>query len=288
MQRTRKRLLLGIVCACVCIVLGLLLTVVLAPRLLANRDLVKSYIVKKTAQTTGGQLDYDRIEIDFFPLPHLAVQNVDLALPGTFSVRAHELSVYPRLMALLRGRLSIHRLRLSTPDIRVNIPKTAEPAAAEAKDAKCVILPAIENQIGSVFKVLPAIDPGTQVEIHQGRLTLDFTDNPDIQIHAINAIVENSDHELSFDFSCASDLIKKVTLQATADVAHSKAKGNITLTVYQSATDPFPNSPFPPASAWMARGPAQPLTLPSTALKISMANSTSRCRNLPSNAAIND
>ena len=230
MQRTRKRLLLGIVCACVCIVLGLLLTVVLAPRLLANRDLVKSYIVQKTAQTTGGQLDYDRIEIDFFPLPHLAVQNVDLAMPETFSVRAHELSVYPRLMALLRGQLSIHRLRLSTPDIRVNIPKTAEPPAAKAKDAKCVILPAIENQIGSVFKVLPAIDPGTQVEIHQGRLTLDFTDNPDIQIHAINAIVENSDHELSFDFSCASDLIKKVTLQATADVAHSKAKGNITLT----------------------------------------------------------
>ena len=230
MHRTRKRLLIGIVLACVCLTIALLLTVVLAPRLLANRDLVKSYIVEKTAQATGGQLDYDRIEIDFFPLPHLAVQNVDLALPETFSVRAQELSVYPRILALLGGRLSIHRLRLSAPDILVHIPQKTEVPAAQAKDTKSGVVPAIESQIGSVFKMLAVIDPGTQVEIHQGIVTLDFRDNPDIQIHGINAIAENNARELSFDLSCASDLVKKATVQATADVTHLKASGKISLT----------------------------------------------------------
>ena len=230
MQRARKRLLIGIVLACVSLTMALLLTVVLAPRLLANRDLVKSYIVEKTAQATGGQLDYDHIEIDFFPLPHLAVQNVDLALPETFHLRAQELSVYPRILAMLGGRLSIHRLRLSAPDIRVQRPQNAAPPPAEATDSKAGVLPAIGAPIRSVFQTLAVIDPGTQVEIDQGRVTIDFKNDPDIQIHTINATFENNDRELAFDLSCASDLVKQITVQATADVTRSKANGKISLT----------------------------------------------------------
>ena len=54
MRRTRKLLMVSL--ACTGIVMALLLTAVLTTHLLANRDMVKSFIVAKTAQATGGTL----------------------------------------------------------------------------------------------------------------------------------------------------------------------------------------------------------------------------------------
>ena len=69
MRRTRKLFMVSLACAG--IVMALLLTAVLTTHLLANRDMVKSFIVAKTAQATGGTLIYDRLDISFLPMPHL-------------------------------------------------------------------------------------------------------------------------------------------------------------------------------------------------------------------------
>jgi hypothetical protein len=69
MRRTRKLFMVSVGCAG--IVMTLLLTAVLTTHLLANRDMVKTFIVAKTAQATGGILVYDRLDIGFLPVPHL-------------------------------------------------------------------------------------------------------------------------------------------------------------------------------------------------------------------------
>jgi hypothetical protein len=74
--------------ACVGAVMALLLTAVLTTHLMANRDMVKSFIVDKTAQATGGTLVYDRLDISFFPLPHLKAR--------TFNCVGKMLSISPR------------------------------------------------------------------------------------------------------------------------------------------------------------------------------------------------
>jgi hypothetical protein len=101
MRRTRKLFMVSVGCAG--IVMTLLLTAVLTTHLLANRDMVKTVIVAKTAQATGGILVYDRLDIGFLPVPHLKARNIHLRRADTFAVDAQELSIYPRILPMLRG-----------------------------------------------------------------------------------------------------------------------------------------------------------------------------------------
>ena len=83
--------------------------------------MVKSFIVAKTAQATGGALAYNRLDVSFFPLPHLKARNIHLHRQDVFDVTAQELSVYPKILPLLKGRVSIQRLALITPDVKFRI-----------------------------------------------------------------------------------------------------------------------------------------------------------------------
>jgi uncharacterized protein involved in outer membrane biogenesis len=119
MRRTRKLFMVSVGCAG--IVMTLLLTAVLTTHLLANRDMVKTVIVAKTAQATGGILVYDRLDIGFLPVPHLKARNIHLRRADTFAVDAQELSIYPRILPMLRGRIKVRRLALVSPGIAIKM-----------------------------------------------------------------------------------------------------------------------------------------------------------------------
>ena len=117
MRRTRKLLMVSL--ACTGIVMALLLTAVVTTHLLANREMVKSFIIGKTAQATGGKLVYDRLDVGFLPLPHLKAREIHLHRQDAFEVTAKELSVYPRILPLFKGQASIRRIALIDPDVKV-------------------------------------------------------------------------------------------------------------------------------------------------------------------------
>ena len=229
MRRIRKRFLVSIGCAA--IVMALLLTAVLTTHLLANREMVRSFIVSKTARATGGVLVYDRLDISFFPLPHLRVRGIQLRRPHAFAVQAHELSVYPRISAILAGQISIHRLVLIAPAIQVHLGSTPleEPASPKNQEGRS-LEDSIRTVIGGTFGGLAAIDPGTELRIESGSATLSFSDAPDILITGIHAVVENSDGDLSLNGHCQSDLTGNLNVHAKADIATTQASGQITLT----------------------------------------------------------
>jgi hypothetical protein len=229
MRRTKKLLLVSV--GCTGIVMALLLTAVLATHLLANRDRVKSFIVAKTAQATGGTLDYGNLEVSFLPLPHLEAHDIHLSRPDTFAVSAQRLSVYPGLLPILRGQLSIRRLALAAPDIRIFM--DSEPLKAPGSPAVKGNPPfgdGIGTAIGGLFGALGAIDPGTDLSIEDGMVTLAFSDAPDLRIGAIQGAVENDGGQLSLALRCRSDLTGNVDLRAGADMAAMQARGQISLT----------------------------------------------------------
>jgi hypothetical protein len=229
MRRTRKLLVVSL--ACVGILMALLLTAVVSTHLLANRDIVKSFIVGKTARATGGTLVYDHLDISFFPMPHLKARDIDLRRQDAFAIAAQELSVYPRLLPLLKGRISIRRFAMVTPDVRVRIgsDRLQAPAPPEAK-AGGSLADGVKTIIGGLFGALAAIDPGTDLQIKQGTVTLAFTDAPDLRINNIDATVHNNGGDLSLTLQCRSDLTGNLTASANADVEAMQARGRIWLT----------------------------------------------------------
>ncbi len=229
MRHTRKLLMVSLVCAS--LVMALLLTAVLATHLLANREMVKSFIISKTAQATGGALVYDRLDISFLPLPHLKAREIHLRRQNAFEVTAQELSVYPRLLPLLKGRVSIRRLALIAPDVKVRLASNPMKITDPPKEGTGISRgDGVRRAVGSLFGASGAIDSGTDLRIEGGTVTLVFTGAPDLRIGDIHALVENDDGELSLSLQCRSDLTGKLKASANADIEAMRARGHISAT----------------------------------------------------------
>ena len=228
MHRTRKLFMVSL--ACVGILMVLLLTAVLTTHLLANRDMVKSFIISKTAQATGGRLVYDRLDISFVPLPHLKARDIHLDRSDAFEVTAQELSVYPRILPLLKGQVSIRRLALVTPEVKVLMGSEPMKTPDSPKEKRRVSLEdGVRTVVGGLFGALAAVDPGTDLRIEDGTVTLAFTDAPDLLISRIHAAVGNNDGDLSLSLQCRSDLTGTLNASANADIAAMQARGQISL-----------------------------------------------------------
>ena len=228
MRTTQKILMISL--ACVGGVVALLLTAVLTSQLIANREMVKSFIVDKTAQATGGKLDYDRLDVSFFPLPHLKASGIQLHRPEAFELQAQALSIYPRLLAILTGRLSIRRLVLTTPDTRFRLgadPLKAPSSAKEKSDGG--VEEAVRMAIGGLFNALATIDPGTDLRIEDGSLTLAFSDAPDLQIDGIDAYAANDSGNLLINMDCRSELTGELALKFEASIESRQASGQISI-----------------------------------------------------------
>jgi hypothetical protein len=229
MRIRQKMIVVSMVCAG--IVMGLLLISVVATRLMANRIVVRSLIVTKTAQATGGgNLSYDRLTVSFFPLPHLQAEAVDLHRPDIFKITASKLSVYPEILSLLQGRVTVRRVVLEAPDIQLSLPPespagTLPDSAAPA--GKTFTGNAIRAAIGGLFGALSAVDKGTEVQIQRGTLTLAIADAPDIRFTDIHLFGKNDGAALRLNLGCRSTLTGNLDMDFQADIKAGEAGGDI-------------------------------------------------------------
>ena len=228
MRRRNKIVIVGAVSLGA--VIGLLLTAVVATRLLANREMVRSLITTKIAQATGGTLEYDRLSVNFFPLPHLETEGIGLHRPDAFDIKADEMSVYPRILPLLKGRLSIRRLVVEAPNLRFAL-GPGQPPGPESAPAK----PGVETQIeetirtvvGGLFGALATIDPGTDLLIQDGTVTLVLVDAPDLTATDIQLYGENDGGSLSLNLECRSAVTGRLDMSLQADNGANTARGTI-------------------------------------------------------------
>ena len=68
------------------------------------------------------------------------------------------------------------------------------------------------------FGALAAIDPGMELEIEGGTVTLVLTDAPDFRITAINAAAGNDDGDVSLSLHGRSDITGRLDLSVNADI----------------------------------------------------------------------
>lgn len=228
-MRLRRKLLVAAVLL-TGVVAAMLLTAVAATHLLANRETVHRLITTKTKQVTGATLRYDRLSIDYFPLPHLRARNVELHRPDTLDFRAQELAIYPRIHSLLKGRFGIWRLVLTAPDIRLAL-RTARGTNETASSSEPSEPPgsekALEMALGAVFSVLGAVDAGTEVLIQSGTATLSFVDAPNIGIADIDLYGENNIGRLAVKLECRSTISGPILADISADPQKKTASGSI-------------------------------------------------------------
>ena len=93
-----------------------LLLLLLAGLLLVGQYLSSPTVINKiqqvVAEQAGIKLEFQAIELDYFPQPAIALQQVNLTIPDYGQGTVAEISLSPAILSLLVGDLRLGRLSL--------------------------------------------------------------------------------------------------------------------------------------------------------------------------------
>ena len=227
MNRSRKFAL--IVFACAGIVMAILATAVLTAHLFANRERAKSSIIEKVDQATGGELDYDRLAIRIFPVPHLTVRNIILERKEGLRLTAHALALYPRILPMLKGQVRIRRLMLSSPEIalQLNAPPGFPPDHSQHQPLG-FSAESVKESLQRFFSGLATLDPQSEFKMAAGSLMLRLNDEKTLHITRMNTHIEREKEHLSMRANGSLNLGDEFRLMVTANLNTQQARGRLT------------------------------------------------------------
>ena len=168
MDKSRK-IVVGAVIGIVSIAILLFAAVLVLPKLIESETL-KAKIRSEFSRTVGGEIDFDRLEFSVFPLPHVTLDKASVRLPKKLTGSAEMISVTPKILLMLSGKISFREIRVRQPDVTITLHKSLE---EEKPPAKSPAVSDMMRQIASVFVTPPAHRlPDVDGFVEKGRFKL--------------------------------------------------------------------------------------------------------------------
>ena len=219
MNTSKKIFLWGSGAASVCIVM--LALFFLIARHGANLEFVKTEVVHSFSEKTGGQLAYERAKISFFPRARIVFHSVNFSIPEKISGTVTSLTLYPRLLPLLKGSVQLAEIKALAPDLIVVKP---EPPA-ENPDKKSS--PAKSGGLGIAELGLTVPDCG--VDIKQGHLVFSKNNQPVFSFREIRARITGTEKKSIIRLDCQSNLWGSLSFDADVNRKNFQIKGQIAI-----------------------------------------------------------
>ncbi len=215
-------------------VLGTLLLLLLAfllllPRLI-NLEPLREEIQASISQVVGGAVEFQRIDFSFFPRPGVLVHQGSLSIPGKLAFHVETLTIYPKVLPLLAGRVRIAMLKVEGPDVTLKLPKRSG-NGSEHKAA--LSLAGVKEQLASALSVSEWKMAGLVVEVEKGELDLIEKNKSVFRFSDIHAYIDLTPNRLKFDVTCESNLWEGIALKGSLDAKDFKGEGHVDLTHFR-------------------------------------------------------
>lgn len=101
----------------------LLLTLYLLLPKFINEEYLKAGITRYVSEKTGFKIKLQNVDIIFFPRLHAQIHNTSLSVPGKFAININTIRAYPKILPLLKGEVTVNKLYLDAPRIKIFIPE---------------------------------------------------------------------------------------------------------------------------------------------------------------------
>jgi hypothetical protein len=221
----------------------LLLGVFLLLPTLINLEVLRERIEANMSKKAGAKLDFQELELDFFPRPYGLIRQASLSIPEKADGTLESLKVYPKIIPLLIGKFRVSELQVKAPDFKVQLPERPQKKGQQDKE-EAFSWEAAKKKVTSSLALATLKAPRLVVVVEDGRLELFEKKKSILQLEGIDARVGLLIGKLTADVTCASNLWEKASFGTRIDVDDLEADGHIDLTHFRPHA--LPPDFFPP------------------------------------------
>lgn len=226
----RKKIYLWVAGSIGVLLILLLALMLLLPRLI-NLETLREKIIADVSQTVGGVVEFEKIDLSFFPRPHVVIRQASLSVPGKASGTLESLGVYPKiLLSLLTAKLHVAKLQVKAPDFKIRLPDGPE---KKGKGREAFSLEAVKEKVTSDLAVATLKAPGLEVVVVNGRLDFLRKDKSAFRFRDIRARVGLPPGKLKVNVTCESNLWDDISLNGWMDVGDFETSGSVDLTNFR-------------------------------------------------------
>jgi hypothetical protein len=197
-----------------------------------NLDSTKNKIMTKVSEKTNAQINYADFDFSLFPLPHVTIRKGSFFLDEKTGGSFERMSVYPEILPLLQGKVTLYRVSISSPEITLGLPDRAEGKASIKKEFSI-------NELWKVFTFglisIASDAPNLVFEVNDGHINLIKKDETVFWFRDIQARVTVPSDEKNIAIRCTSNLGKTVSVRGSLNLKELVGNGNIKLGEFRLA-----------------------------------------------------
>jgi hypothetical protein len=199
----RKKIFFGFAGVSGLLIILISLSVIFASRFI-DMQLLKKQIVGSISQTIHGRIDFQKIDLSFFPMPHVTIRDVEVSVPEKAEGTIKSADIYPALIPLFFGKVRVGKLQMESPTLAFTIPtKESSPPVAE-----------VQKKISEIVHDLSFRAPGLVILIRNGSLVLFKNSRKLPPLKDIDARIFFPSEELKLTANCSSNFSRKIKITA--------------------------------------------------------------------------
>ena len=101
----------------------LILSAVLSPWVI-NQNWFKKSVIDHISRKVEGTVDFQRIELSFFPRPCLQIYKGEICIPGKTRSYFKSALVYPNILPFFIGNIRFRSIQIKMPELEIRLPET--------------------------------------------------------------------------------------------------------------------------------------------------------------------
>jgi hypothetical protein len=204
----------------------LVILLVVTPRLI-NLESVKKEIKDRFAADMGAQIEYRRVNLGFFPRPHVVISEIQFTMPPNVNGTVDWLKIYPKILPLFTGEIEIGAIHSRAAEITIQLPATPE-------DKEIPPTPFSFETLGEHLKTaLSAVPtfkiPSMLVSISNGRIDFIRGRKRLLGLHNVNAQTRRKGNLIEFTAKCHSNLAESIAIEGRYEASGFKLGSQITI-----------------------------------------------------------
>ncbi|MGD8471556.1 MAG: AsmA-like C-terminal domain-containing protein [Desulfobacteraceae bacterium] len=222
----RRKILFSLISLAGIFLCVLVILLVVTPRLI-NLESVKKEIKDRFAADMGAQIEYRRVNLGFFPRPHVVISEIHFTMPHDVNGTVDWLKIYPKILPLFTGEVEISAVHSRAAEIAIRLP-----AAPEDKDISPTpfSFETLGEKLNTAISTMPTFKiPSMVVRVSNGRIDFFKGRKRFLGLHNVNAQARGKGNRIEFAAECHSNLSESIAISGHYEAPGFKLSSQVTI-----------------------------------------------------------